>query len=485
MSGPREERRGEALWGAVRSLLQSARLDPPLSRSPGAAAPLSPQQSLYWCPERPEENGDYMIPIVYRIPARVEPARMARCLAEVVRRHEVLRTVFRQEEGHARAIVLPEETVPLPVVDCRALPDPLRQDGAERLVRDETLQVFRLDQGPLATFKLLCLEEESWILLATFHHSVFDGWSLSVFSRELSRLYEALAAGTAGRPSPLPEPVLQYSDFARWKETWLAGPEAERQRGYWRETLSGLPHRGVQHTLPCGEAVLCFQTIPEDLTGRLRELARSGGATLFTVMLAGFQALLYTCSGEEDLCLISIAAARTRKELCDLIGCFIHRLPVRTSLAGDPTLHELLERARDSALGAFAHPDVPFNTLLKDLAAQGEKQGVPREIQFLFQNFPAAPLRIGGREILPEETTFEGTEMPLILTVNEAGDGLTGEWQGHGTAFDACRLALLAESYEDVLWTLVTDPETRLSGLPAVEGDLIEILTFLLQVEET
>lgn len=484
MNGPREERQGEALWGAVRSLLQSARLDPPLRRSPSATAPLSPQQSLYWCPERPEENGDYLIPIVYRIPARMEPARMARCLAEIVRRHEVLRTVFRQEEGNARAIVLPEWTVPLPVVDCRALPDPLRREGAERLIREETLQAFRLDQGPLATFKLLWLEEESWVLLATLHHALFDGWSLSVFSRELSRLYEAFTAGTAGRPSPLLEPVLQYSDFARWKEDWLAGPEAERQRGYWRRALSGLPRRGVQHPLPWGEAVLHFRAIPEELTRRLRELARSGGATLFAAMLAGFQALLYACSGEEDLCLCSMTAGRTRKELCDLIGSFIQRLPVRTSLAGDPTLRELLERTRDSALGAFAHPDVPFNTLLEDLAAQGEKQGVPLEILFLFQNFPAAPLRIGGRETLPEETTFEGTEIPLVLTLNEAGDGLVGEWQGHGTAFDACRLALLAESYEAMLWTLVTDPETWLSGLPAVEGDLIEILTFLLQVEE-
>lgn len=481
MSLPREERQGEALWGAVRSLLRSARLDPPLRRSSGMAAPLSPQQDPYWCPERPQENGDYLIPIVYRIPAKVDPALMARSLAEVVRRHEVLRTVFRQEEGTSQAVVLPEGAVSLTVVDGRALPDFRRQEASERLIREEALQVFRLDQGPLATFKLLGLEEESWVLLATFHHAVFDGWSLSVFSRELSWLYEAFAAGL---PSPLSEPVLQYSDFARWKKAWLDGPEAERQRYYWRGILSGLPRRGVREPLPRGPAVLHARPIPERLTGSLRDLARSEGATLFAAMLAGFLALLHACSGEEDLCLCSMAAGRTRRELCDLIGCFIHRLPLRTSLAGDPTLRELLERTRDSALGAFAHPDVPFDLLLEDLAAREGSRGSPQEILFLFQNFPAAPLRIGGREVLPEETVSEGTRTPLILTLNEAGDELAGEWQGHGTAFDSHRLARLAENYENVLWAMVTDPDARLSGLPAVEGDLIEILTFLLRVEE-
>ena len=476
MASPPEQRPGRALWESVRSVLQSSSLDPPLRRGPAGPAPLSPEQALYWCPERLEEDGAYSIPIVYRIPGEIDAAALARSLAEVARRHEVLRVRFAEIAGEPRAVLSPATAVRLPLVDLNALPEARRRSRGERLIAAEALQVFRLDRGPLAAFRLLRLGLDQHILLATFHHSVFDGWSLSLFARELSTLYEAFATGL---PSPLPEPRLQYADYARWKHEWLRGPNAERQRSYWRATLDGLPRRGAREPLPVGPAVLHAQAVPPGLTRKLRDLGAAVGTTLFMTLLAAFQALLHRCSGEEDLCFRSIVAGRTRRELCDLIGCFINGVPLRASLAGDPSCRELLGRARESALGAFAHADVPFHLLLEELPV------APVQILFLFQSFPTGKLRIGGREIAPEESVSEGTETPLMVTVNEDGDGLTIDWQGHGVAFDAPRLAALAGAYAAVLERMVADPDVRLSGLPECEGDLVEIITFLLTVEES
>ena len=487
MTSPPEERAaaaggGGALWDAVRSVLQGARLDPPLHRSPpGLDAPLSPEQAPYWCPERPAENGAYLIPSVFRIPARVDPAVLERSLLEIAHRHEVLRTVFQRIEGKDRAVALPETAIRLPSIDLRGLPEPSRQACVERLVQEEALQVFRLDRGPLAAFKLLRLGEERQVLLTTFHHAVFDGWSLSVFARELSVLYAAFASG---RPSPLAEPPLQYADYARWKNEWLQAPGAERQRAYWREALSGLPRRGVRRALPSGPAILHVQPIPAGLIARARALGESAGATLFITLLTAFKAMLHRFSGEEDLAIRSIAAGRTRSELCDRIGCFINPIALRTSLTGDPSCRELLRRVRESALGAFAHAELPFGDVLQELSPGEESLDAPRQILFLLQSFPAAKLQIGGREIPAEESVSKGTETPLMVTLNPSGEGLSGEWQGHGVAFDAQRLAALAESYETVLRILVEDPDLRLSGLPLGEPDLSEILTFILQVEE-
>jgi condensation domain-containing protein len=477
MTSPPEQRSGWALWESVRSVLQGASLDPPLRPGPAGPAPLSPVQALYWCPERPAENGTYLIPIVYRIPGEIDPASLARSLAEVARRHQVLRSQFAEIGGEAHVVVLPEAPVRLPLVDLSALPEAQRQTCGERLIAEEAVQTFRLDRGPLAAFKLLRLDGTRHVLLATFHHSIFDGWSLSLFARELSVLYEAFAAG---RPSPLAEPRLQYGDYARWRREWLQGPSAERQRSHWRATLDGLPCWGIRAPLPAGPAVQHVQAVPPGLTRKLRELGDAAGTTLFMTLLAAFKALLHGCTGEKDLCLRTIVAGRTRRELCDLIGCFINEVPLRASLAGDPGCRELLDRVRESVLGAFTNADVPFHLLLEDLPARA-----PLQIQFLFQNFPAGRLRINGREIAPGESASGGTETPLMVTVNEDGDGLAITWQGHGVAFDAPRLAALAGGYAAVLEAMAADPDVRLSGLPEPEGDLVEILTFLLTVEES
>jgi hypothetical protein len=457
-----------ALWEAVRSALGSAHQGPPLGPArPRRTACPSPVQEYYWRPDRPERGGEIHVATVFRIPAAVDAALLERCLIEIARRHQVLRTVFRWQRGRPYADLLPETAVWLAVVDLCALPQAVREAGAERLIAAEARQVFPLGDGPLAAFKLLCLADERSVLLATFHHSAFDGWSLSVFTRELSLLYEAFAAG---RPSPLAEPPLQYADYSRWRVEWRKSPAAREQLAWWRKELKGcgpaFRRKSQPSEVTLGPAAQAFRALPKDLEAAVRDLAGSEGGTAHMAFLAGFLALLHRFTGREDLCLGSVVAGRNRRELVGLIGCFLNTVVVRASLCGDPPFRDLLRRVRTSALGAFAHPDMPFGDVLAELSGSGEPIDWPLHVMFLFQSFPAAKLRLVGCEITPTETPTHVTDFPCLVMLIESESGLVGQWQGHRDFFDERGLAALAEAYEEVLRAATAAPDRRLSTLP-------------------
>jgi hypothetical protein len=467
-----------ALWDAVRQALASAQQGPPLRSSPHALA----ATEAGWLPWDPEPAAGIHIDAVFRLEEPVAPGVLERSLVEIARRHEVLRTVVQGEGEQRRAVLLPAAAVRLPVVDLRALPHAIREDCAESLTAAEAHRCFRLDREPLAAFTLLLLDGGRSVFLATFLHAVFDGWSLSVFTRELSLLYETFAAG---RPSPLPEPVLQFADFALWKGEWLLGPEAGDQIGHWLRVLTdpepAFPPDEERDGVAPGPAVHCLRALPDSLMAAVRRLGSAEEATPFMVLLAAFQALLHRFTGREDLCLGTVAAGRTRREVAGLIGCFLNTLPLRTSLAGDPPFRELLARVRKTALDAFAHPDVPFEWVLAELGQEAGPLPWPLEIFFLYQNFPRAALRLGRGEAVPLETPTPVAPFALQIMMQSGADGILGQWQGHGDVFDRRQLALLAAQHEELLRAAVEEPGRRLSELPPEEGALDPAIAAILR----
>lgn len=462
---------GDALWDSLRSRLAAARQGPPLRRwsegADGEAAlpPLSPEDEEYWSSDLAARAAD-RIAVLYPIDGPLDAAVLERSLVEVVRRAAVLRTVYLRQDGRIRPVLLAETAVRLPVVDCRALPDARREVCARRLAAAEVRRGLPQDGGPLAAFMLVRLAAARSLLLAAFHHWAFDGWSLGVFSREVSALYESFAAG---RPSPLPEPPLQFADFVRWQLAWLSGPEAERQNAWWRQALGGAPlaadGAGTRPALPL-PAVQLLRPVPAALAERLRALAAGADATPFMIFLAALAALLHAGSGRTDLCLGTVAAGRTRSELQGLIGCFVNNLVLRVSLAGDPPFGELLLRVRTAAHGAFAHADVPLGPLLRTVAGRTDDFW-PVPATLLYQNLPPAPLRLNGREAFPIETQSSVTCVPLMIYLVPTTSGLQAQWQGRRDLFDAFRLANLAAAYEELLRAVAAAPGRRLSTLPA------------------
>ena len=308
-----------------------------------------------------------------------------RAFNEIVRRHEALRTTFAVVAGHPLQLVSPLLKIAMRVVDLTNVAPNERQREAMRCGAAEVGQPFDLQRGPLVRAALLRLQENECVLLVIMHHIVSDGWSIGVLLDELEVLYEAFSRG---RPSPLPELPLQYGDYAVWQHDWLQGETLREQLAYWRERLAGAPltldlptdrprppsqtFRGAYQTL----------SVPAALTSRIRILAETESVTLFMVILAALKMLLCRLSGQEDVCVGTPIAGRSRVDTEPLIGFFLNNLVLRTDLSGNPTFRELLRRVRDTALGAFAHQYLPFEKLLAELNPPRDPSRTP-----LFQVF--------------------------------------------------------------------------------------------------
>ncbi|HLL45257.1 MAG TPA: amino acid adenylation domain-containing protein, partial [Longimicrobiaceae bacterium] len=293
---------------------------PPIVPVPrdGSPLPLSFAQARLWFIDQLEPgSATYNMAFPLRLRGALDARALAAALTGLARRHESLRTVFAAVDGEPAQVVLPAAPVPLPAVDLGALPEAARQAEVLRLAAEDAGRPFDLARGPLLRATLVRAEEGEHALLVCMHHVVSDGWSMGIFFRELSAMYEAFVEG---RPSPLPELPVQYADFAVRQRAHLTDEVLRTQSRYWRERLAGMPPLLELPTDRPRPAVagdrggaLGF-ALSSDMTQALRALARREGATLFTVLLAGFQALLSRYAGSADVPVGTAVAGRSRLE---------------------------------------------------------------------------------------------------------------------------------------------------------------------------
>src|SRR5581483_1523164 len=265
---------------------------------------------------------------------------------------------------------LSPQPVALPIVDVSGSAPEEREAHVKRLLDEQTQAPFELTKSPLFHATLVRLDERDHVLHFVFNHLVFDGWSKVVLFRELEALHNAFARGEG---SPLPEPALQYGDFAEWQRSWLDGELLERELAHWKETLAGMPEaldlpndrsRPPVASL-AGEWLRA--TIPSTVAGRLEELARTEGVTLYMALVAAFDVLLSRYSGQDDLVLGMPVDSRDQADLDDAIGDFVDTVVLRVDLSGGITFREALHRVRVSMLDAIAHQRLPFEQLVRAL----------------------------------------------------------------------------------------------------------------------
>ncbi|HEU0052591.1 MAG TPA: condensation domain-containing protein, partial [Longimicrobium sp.] len=298
---------------------------PPVVPAPrDGPLPLSFAQERLWIVDRMEPGAAvYNVPAALRLSGALDAAALERSLGEIVRRHEALRTTFREAAGGPVQVVAPFAGFTLPVEELSGLDDDAREAEVERRAAAEAARPFDLAAGPLFRAALLRLGAGEHVLLLSMHHIVSDGWSLGVLVRELSALY---AAFREGRESPLPDLPVQYADHAAWEREQLRGEALERRLAYWRGRLEGAPallELPTDHPRPAARTYRGAHLpvhFPASLRERLEALARGEGATLFMVLLAAFQALLAKYAGSEDVVVGSPIAGRTRAEVEGLIG---------------------------------------------------------------------------------------------------------------------------------------------------------------------
>ncbi|MET0398838.1 MAG: amino acid adenylation domain-containing protein, partial [Longimicrobiaceae bacterium] len=433
--------------------------------------PASFAQRRLWFVSRMEEAAAaYNVPVAVRLRGSLDARVLRRALAEVVRRHEALRTTFRARDGEPVQVVAPPAPLPLPLLDLTALPETGREAALRTLVRAAARRPFDLEAGPLFRAALVRLGAEEHALLCEVHHIVSDGWSIGVLFRELGVLHGAFGRG---EPSPLEELPVQYGDWAHWQLERLSGEALEPQLAWWREQLAGTPTLLELPTDRPRPAVRSWRgaslpvKLPAELRERLEAVARAEGATLFMVLLAGFQALLGKYADQEDLVVGSPFAERSRPEVEGVIGFFVNTLALRGDLSGDPGFGELVGRVRRGTLGAYRHGEVPFERLVEELGVERSLGHNPLvQNVFTLRDAAGGGLRLPGIETREIEVGPGAAKFDLVMELRAAEGGLEGEIVYAAELFEAATIARLAGHYRTLLEGAAADPGRRLSQLP-------------------
>ncbi len=466
---PTAEKLAEKIATAQRSK-EGLQAPPITSISRDGAIPLSfAQQRLWFLDQLQPNNPLYNIPRALRIRGRLNVAALAQSLNEIVRRHESQRTVFHSVRGEPVQVILPELAVPLPVVDLAGVSSGEQETEARRLAVEEAQRPFNLSEGPLLRATVLKLSEQDHILLLNTHHIVSDAWSAAIMLEELGVIYEAFVAG---RPSPLPEPAIQYADYAVWQRNWLQGETLQKQLTYWRTALGGAPPVLELPTDRPRPGVRTFHgsyellPLPQDLVEQCRVFSRKEGVTLFMTLMAAFHVLLARYSGQEQIIIGTDLASRTSVDTERLIGFFINVLPIRGNLSGDPPFRDFLIRMRDAALGAYAHQEMPLEKIVEELQPERSTSHSPLvQVLFVMQNTPRAQKKLADLTFDHFEIGVTPAKFDLAVFMIERPDGVLGSWLYSTDLFEAATIRRMAAHYENLLRSILAQPECRIGAL--------------------
>lgn len=428
------------------------------------------QQRMWFLSRLQPNNPSYNISVAARLGGLLNVIALEHSFREIVQRHEVLRTTFREAEGEPVQVIASTLNLTISAVNVRHLTDGEREIEIQRLATQEAKRPFDLAAGPLLRVLLLHLEEAEHILVMTMHHIASDGWSMRVLLRELIALYEA---SCTGQPSPLPDLPIQYLDFAHWQRQWLQGDLLLTQLTYWKQQLEVTPPVLELPTDRPRPAVQTFngatysRVIPKSLSEGLTTLSLQSGATLFTTLLAAFQILLYRYTGQDDICTGVPIANREQAEIQGLIGFFVNTLALRTDLSGNPSFQQLLSRVRQVVLGAHAHQSLPFEQLVKALQpARASSYNPLFQVMFVLHNAPIPPLMAPGLT-LSSWTVETGTaQFDLTLSMSYTEQGLIGTWEYNTDLFDGSTIERIAAHFQNLLSAIVENPQQAVGELP-------------------
>jgi amino acid adenylation domain-containing protein len=443
-------------------------------RSRGDVAPLSSAQQRLWFLDQLQPGGHaFNVPVALRVFGPLQVAVLEKCLSEIVRRHEVLRTTFTMGADEPMQLINPPFELTLAVEDLRVLPDEVREAEALRLSTEETQRPFDLANGPVFRVRVLRTGEEEHVVLFTMHHIVADGWSSGVLVEEVMALYGAYAEG---RPSPLPELPIQYADFALWQRELLTGETLDELLGYWKKQLQGVAQLNLPTDRP-RPRVMSYRGasqnvfIDEALTSALKNLCQQEDVTLFMTLLAAFQTLLYRYTNQTDIVVGTDIANRTRAETERLIGFFVNMLALRTDLSGNPTFRELLKRVQQVALDAYAHQDLPFEKLVASLTVN-LRRDLSRfpifQTVLVLQNAPAGVLEVSGLEMRPFPIERRTVKFDLIMFLSERNGQLIGRLDYSTDLFDERTMTAFVENFKATLEQVVAEPDVRLDMLKTI-----------------
>lgn len=438
------------------------------------SAPLSHAQQRLWFIHRLDSaSAHYHIPFRLNLDGALDVEALRKALGDLVARHAILRTVFREINGEPRQVVLSPADFTLPIRDLSALNESERQREAERCLHAEALQPFDLThEWPVRAQLLRMAPDRHWLAM-TVHHIAADGWAMGILQADLAALY---ASHRDQRSWPLPPIPLQYTDYAQWQRQWLDEAALETQLAFWKKRLRGLP---LLHGLPLDRprppvqtdrGAVHRQVLPNDLVARVQALMQCHDATLFMGLYSAFALLLSRYSGESDIVVGTPVANRRDEALAPMVGLFVNTLVLRSDLSHDPTFVELLARSRAYALDAYEHQDLPFEMLVERMnPARNASYSPLFQVMFALQNTDPATMALDGLATQPIPFAERFAKFDLALNLQPQGGAILAEWEYNADLFDEATIAQMASSYRVLLEAILARPAARARQLPLLD----------------
>jgi amino acid adenylation domain-containing protein len=462
------------LAAKIKNMLKGGPGQPPLPIKPISREedrlPLSFAQQRLWFMDRLEPDSDfYNVPAAVRLKGHLNVKALQESFNEIARRHETLRTHFKISVGEPEQIITPAQGLELTITDLSQLSTAEREARVLSLTTEEARRPFKLSIGPLFRVSLLRLGPDEHVLLVTMHHIISDGWSMSIFIREMAALYEAFLQG---RSKPLPELAIQYADYAAWQQASFDDGALQDQLAYWKQQLGGgpavleLPTDRPRPKMQTFHGASLHVMLSGELTGGLKELSRLEGVTLFMLLLAAFNVLLHRYTGQSDIAVGTPVANRTRTEIEGLIGFFVNTLVLRTFVSSEGSFEELLKRVREVCLEAYAHQELPFEKLVEEIQPARDLSRTPLfQVMFAFQHPLPSSTAFPGLSVSPLEVNSETSKFDLSLLMEESGQGLSASLEYNTDLFDEPTIAGMLGHFETLLERIVADPAQSLSRL--------------------
>lgn len=438
------------------------------------------QQALWFLFKLAPQSSAYNVAFSARVCSHIDVLALRKAFQALINRHPVLRTTFDEQNGepiqkvHADGELCFEET------DASTW----NEDELKKRVVERSKYPFDLENGPLLRVNLFHISEQEHILLISLHHIVCDGWSLWILLDELQALYKGESIGFS---TPLLPLDLSYKNYVDWQTRILAGSEGESLWKYWQQKLAGeLPSLNLSSDRP-RPSVQTYQgasyrfQLPEALTSKLKELAQANGVTLYTILLAAFQILLYRYTGQEDILVGSPTAGRNQTEFAAIVGYFSNPVVLRSQISGDLTFKAFLAQVQKTVLEAIAHQDYPFALLVEKLQPKRDLSRSPiyqvsfslqkpqqfqAVVDLLTSSEPGTQLNWGGLILEPFDMAQQEGELDLTLELVETSKSLVSVFDYNVDLFDATTITHMAGHFQTLLEGIVAHEEERLGEFP-------------------
>ncbi|MFD6156425.1 condensation domain-containing protein [Nocardia sp. NPDC060256] len=452
--------------------------DPPLEPMPREAEPVasSIQQRLWATGQLDSADARHNTMFAATLRGALDLVALERAVGEIVRRHDVLRTTFTAHRGRPKPVVHPQLSAWCVPVDLSEVPHDRRAALVADYLDEHSGYPYDLAAGPLLRVQVIRVGPDEQHLLIGMHHIICDNTSWSIFLDELTTLY---AAYSAGRPSTLPQPRLQFGDFAYDQQNWLGGSAVEPHIAYWRENLRGAPaplELPGDRPDPAGDEVAgrAVRLLPVDVGRAVRALARAESVTPYSVLLAAFSVLLYRESGQPDLVIGMPTSGRDRPELAGVIGCFAELLPLRLDVTGRPTFRRLVRRVHSTVRDAMAHQRLPFPAIMETLRLPRDSARHPLKCVLNYVDLPDEELSLSGLEVVPLSTGAAGADFDALFTLDWHDEQLQADLTYATELFSANHADGLVERFGELLAELVQRADTVIGTLATQFTDPVE-----------